>query len=274
MFGLAIWGGLTFGSVIGEGDVRARRLRSGLGASRRSRRSPACSSRGSCPRRRRRRSPSTRSSRPPSSARRSRRAAAPARIRVRPLDPARGAASRRGARAREHRLRHDGRLRRPAARRARHRPRGRRLHRLLGVGRRLAARARAAPRHPRAPGAPRSAPGLVQGLGLIAVGAAQSLPAALAAAALMGAGMSLLFPSLALLVVDRVDPARRGRGDGRVHGVLRPRRRARRAVRRPRRVARRASTRPRSTSAGRCCLAGALLGWFSTRGIRQGPVPA
>ena len=115
--------------------------------------------------------------------------------------------------------------------------------------------------------------GLVQGLGLIAVGAAPSLPAALAAAALMGAGMSLLFPSLALLVVDRVDPARRGAvmgaftaffdlgvGLGAPFAGL---------------VASWTGEYPPAFYVGGAlCLAGAVLGWFSTRGIPQGPVPA
>jgi predicted MFS family arabinose efflux permease len=42
------------------------------------------------------------------------------------------------------------------------------------------------------------------------IGAAESLGAALAGAVAMGAGFSLLFPSLALLVVNRVAEARRG----------------------------------------------------------------
>lgn len=115
--------------------------------------------------------------------------------------------------------------------------------------------------------------GLVQGLGLIAIGAAQSLPAALAAAALMGAGMSLLFPSLALLVVDRVDPARRGAAMGAFTaffdlgvglgapfaGLV---------------ASWTGAYPPAFYVGGSLCLMGALLGWFSTRGIRQGPVPA
>ncbi len=115
--------------------------------------------------------------------------------------------------------------------------------------------------------------GLVQGLGLIAIGAAQSLPAALAAAALMGAGMSLLFPSLALLVVDRVDPARRGAAMGAFTaffdlgvglgapfaGLV---------------ASLTGEYPPAFYVGGALCLAGALLGWFSTRGIRQGAVPA
>ena len=115
--------------------------------------------------------------------------------------------------------------------------------------------------------------GIVQGLGLIAVGAAQSLPAALAAAALMGAGMSLLFPSLALLVVDRVDPARRGAAMGAFTaffdlgvglgapfaGLV---------------ASWSGEYPPAFYVGGALCLMGAVLGWFSTRGIRQGPVPA
>ncbi|HMS61730.1 MAG TPA: MFS transporter [Solirubrobacteraceae bacterium] len=115
--------------------------------------------------------------------------------------------------------------------------------------------------------------GLVQGLGLIAIGAAQSLPAALAAAAVMGMGMSLLFPSLALLVVDRVEPARRGAAMGAFTaffdlgvglgapfaGLI---------------ASWAGSYPPAFYVGGSLCLMGALLGWFSTRGIRQGPVPA
>ena len=115
--------------------------------------------------------------------------------------------------------------------------------------------------------------GLVQGFGLIAVGAATSLPAALAGAAVMGMGMSLLFPSLALLVVDRVDPARRGAAMGAFTaffdlgvglgapfaGLV---------------ASWSGEYPPAFYVGGALCLAGALLGWFSTRGISQGPVAA
>lgn len=52
--------------------------------------------------------------------------------------------------------------------------------------------------------------GLAQACGCVLVGAAQTLPMALLGALVMGMGMSLLFPSLALLVTRRVDDARRG----------------------------------------------------------------
>lgn len=56
--------------------------------------------------------------------------------------------------------------------------------------------------------------GLVQAAGMALVGSAQTLGAALAGAAVMGAGMSLVFPSLALLVVRRVGEQRRGAAMG------------------------------------------------------------
>lgn len=52
--------------------------------------------------------------------------------------------------------------------------------------------------------------GIAQACGLALVGAAQTYPLALVGAAVMGAGMSLLFPSLALLVTRQVDDERRG----------------------------------------------------------------
>lgn len=52
--------------------------------------------------------------------------------------------------------------------------------------------------------------GIVEALGLLAIGAAESLPLALVGAIAMGAGFSLLFPSLALVVVNRVPEERRG----------------------------------------------------------------
>lgn len=52
--------------------------------------------------------------------------------------------------------------------------------------------------------------GILEAGGLVAIGLAESLPAALAGAVAMGAGFSLLFPSLALLVVNRVPEERRG----------------------------------------------------------------
>jgi MFS family permease len=116
--------------------------------------------------------------------------------------------------------------------------------------------------------------GIVQGLGLIAVGAAPSLPAALAASALMGVGMSLLFPSLALLVVDRVAPERRGAAMGAFTaffdlgvGLGAPFAGL---------VASLAggSYPPAFYVGGVLCIAGAGLGWLSTRAIVRDPVPA
>ncbi len=52
--------------------------------------------------------------------------------------------------------------------------------------------------------------GITQACGLALIGAAQTFPLALTGAVVMGAGMSLLFPSLALLVTRRVDEQRRG----------------------------------------------------------------
>jgi MFS family permease len=52
--------------------------------------------------------------------------------------------------------------------------------------------------------------GIAQAVGCAMVGAAHTLPMALLGAVVMGTGMSLLFPSLALLVTRRVDDARRG----------------------------------------------------------------
>ena len=111
--------------------------------------------------------------------------------------------------------------------------------------------------------------GLVQGFGLAAVGAAQSLPAALAASALMGAGMSLLFPSLALLVVARVDESRRGAAMGAFTaffdigvGIGAPFAGL---------VASAAGGDYQTAfyAGAACCVAGALLGWVSTRGLSQ-----
>jgi MFS family permease len=49
-----------------------------------------------------------------------------------------------------------------------------------------------------------------EALGLAAIALATSLPVALVGALLMGAGFSLLYPSLALIVVNRTEPAERG----------------------------------------------------------------
>jgi MFS family permease len=50
----------------------------------------------------------------------------------------------------------------------------------------------------------------IEAAGLIAIASAQTLAVALTGALAMGAGFSLLFPSLALLVVNRVPEERRG----------------------------------------------------------------
>lgn len=55
---------------------------------------------------------------------------------------------------------------------------------------------------------------LVETVGLVLLGSAQSLPVALAGAMAMGAAFSLLFPSLSLLAVNRVIPERRGAAMG------------------------------------------------------------
>jgi MFS family permease len=52
--------------------------------------------------------------------------------------------------------------------------------------------------------------GLVEAAGLVAIMLAQSLPVAIAGALAMGAAFSLLFPSLALAVINRVPENRRG----------------------------------------------------------------
>ena len=56
--------------------------------------------------------------------------------------------------------------------------------------------------------------GLVQACGLALVGAARSWPVAIAGAVVMGAGMSLVFPSLALIVVRRIGEDSRGAAMG------------------------------------------------------------
>jgi MFS family permease len=56
--------------------------------------------------------------------------------------------------------------------------------------------------------------GLIESVGLVLIGAAQSLPVAILGAIGMGAAFSLLFPSLSLLAVNRVKPERRGAAMG------------------------------------------------------------
>ena len=51
---------------------------------------------------------------------------------------------------------------------------------------------------------------IVESAGLLAIGAAHTLAVAVVGALAMGAGFSLLFPSLALLVINRVPEERRG----------------------------------------------------------------
>lgn len=56
--------------------------------------------------------------------------------------------------------------------------------------------------------------GLIECVGLILIGAAESLPVAILGAMGMGAAFSLLFPSLSLIAVNRVPPERRGAAMG------------------------------------------------------------
>ncbi len=56
--------------------------------------------------------------------------------------------------------------------------------------------------------------GLTEAFGLVLLGAAQSLPVALAGGMAMGAAFSLLFPALSLLAIERVPPERRGAAMG------------------------------------------------------------
>jgi MFS family permease len=55
---------------------------------------------------------------------------------------------------------------------------------------------------------------LVESLGLLLIGAADTLPVVIVGAMAMGAAFSLLFPSLSLLAVNRVVPERRGAAMG------------------------------------------------------------
>lgn len=52
--------------------------------------------------------------------------------------------------------------------------------------------------------------GLVEAIGLLLVATAPNLAVAVAGGAVMGAGLSLLFPALALIVIDRTPPAQQG----------------------------------------------------------------
>jgi MFS family permease len=52
--------------------------------------------------------------------------------------------------------------------------------------------------------------GLIEAAGLLVIGGAESMPVAVLGAVAMGSGFSLLFPSLALVVVNRVPEERRG----------------------------------------------------------------
>jgi predicted MFS family arabinose efflux permease len=58
------------------------------------------------------------------------------------------------------------------------------------------------------------AAGVAQAAGLVLIAVAGTLPVAIAGALAVGAGFSLSFPSLALLVVERVDERRRGAAMG------------------------------------------------------------
>ena len=58
------------------------------------------------------------------------------------------------------------------------------------------------------------AAGIAQAIGLTLIAVTQGLPLAIAGALAMGAGFSLSFPSLALLVVERVSESRRGAAMG------------------------------------------------------------
>jgi MFS family permease len=51
---------------------------------------------------------------------------------------------------------------------------------------------------------------VVEAIGLLIVAVAQNLPTAVAGGLVMGAGLSLLFPSLALVVINRTDPSQQG----------------------------------------------------------------
>ena len=55
-----------------------------------------------------------------------------------------------------------------------------------------------------------TAAALVEAVGLATVGVAHSLPVAIAGSLAMGAAFSLLYPSLSLIVVERVPESRRG----------------------------------------------------------------
>lgn len=56
--------------------------------------------------------------------------------------------------------------------------------------------------------------GLAEGAGIAVIGAAGSLPAVFVGAALAGVGIALIFPSLALLVVNATDPSERATAMG------------------------------------------------------------
>jgi MFS family permease len=51
---------------------------------------------------------------------------------------------------------------------------------------------------------------LVEAVGLVTIGVAQSLPVAILGALAMGTAFSLLYPSLSLIVVERIPETRRG----------------------------------------------------------------
>ena len=78
---------------------------------------------------------------------------------------------------------------------------------------------------------------LVEAVGLTTIALAHSLPVAIAGALAMGAAFSLLYPSLSLIVVDRVPETPARRGARHLHRLLRRRRRPRGAAGRHRRGA-------------------------------------
>ncbi len=113
--------------------------------------------------------------------------------------------------------------------------------------------------------------GLVQATGLAVIGAATTLPVAILGAIVMGAGMSLVFPSLALIVVRRISDQRRGAAMGAFTSFF------------DLGVALGApfaglvaslgggGNYPAAFFAGAtCCLAGAIIGFVSSRGIAAG----
>ena len=276
IFGLAIWGGLTFGSLIGEG-VYSLGGYDAVWAFATLAPSPGCSSRARS---------AGRPARRRSARRRGGRAGVPAR-------PRRAAAPRR----RDRRAAASG----ASSRRVAVRPgialalanvgygtmagfvvlllddrgvgSGASVFTVFaGIGRREPAAARAAARTASARGCSAFGAGLAAGAAAARSSArAQTLPMALARRGRDGHGHVAALP---LARAARHAPRRRRaarRGARRVHGVLRRRRRARRAVRRassPRSAAAR-TTPPRSTPRRPAASAGALIGFVSSRDVPE-----